>query len=449
MSDFVLRILHHDGTEEVKDLVPGDLTIGRGGDNWICPVDPAMSRYHAVIRGALDFPAIEDLGTRNGTHVNGSRIDSITPLNPGDVVEVGATRILLVAVGNSVEIRRSDATLEIEGGDQREQIIARSDLMTDLIHRADRFARSDLPILITGETGTGKELLAGRIHRASPRRHAPFVILNCPALAPGLAESELFGIEGGVATDVRARPGRLEEAHEGTLFLDEIADLGLEVQAKLLRFLQDGTIEPVGGRSKKRVDVRLVAATNQDLETAMESGRFRRDLYYRIAAVHLDLPPLRKRPEDIPALVEHLLQRRDNGHLRVDDRALAALEGHDFPGNVRELDAIINRAAALVDGSTIRAGDLALESNRTTAQGATTTNPNEVIEALTAGRAEFWRDIHQPFIDRELSRTSLREIIARGLELSGGSVKDLATLLGVEKDYRKLVDFLRNNRLLP
>jgi transcriptional regulator with PAS, ATPase and Fis domain len=449
MSDLVLRILHHDGTEEVKDLVPGDLTIGRGADNWLCPLDPALSRSHAVIRGAPAQPVIEDLGSGNGTHVNGSPVDGATPLGPGDVVEVGTTRITVAAAAGSVETRRSDATLEIESGARGERIIAESRLMTDLLDQADRFARGDLPILITGETGTGKELLARRIHRESRRREAPLIILNCPALAPGVIESELFGIEGGVATDVRARPGRLEEAHGGTLLLDEVADLGLEVQAKLLRFLADGAIEPVGGRAAKNVDVRLLAATNQDLEAAMESGRFRRDLFYRIAAVHLHLPPLRQRPQDLPALVDHLLRRRDAGHLRVDDEARAALAAHDFPGNVRELDAIISRAAVLVDGDTIRLQHLALQPQRSATRGMEAMGPNEVIDALAAGSADFWRDLHAPFIGRELPRTTLRGIVARGLERSGGSLKELAALLGVGKDYRKLVDFLRNNRLLP
>ena len=449
MSDLELKIHHHDGTEEVRSLGAGDFSIGRGADNWLCPVDPAMSRRHAVIRSVANRLFIADLGTRNGTHINGKRIAAEIELRASDVIEVGATRIHVTTPADSVEARRFNATLEITDETPSEEIIATSSVMTDLLSRTDRIARSDLPVLVSGETGTGKELFASRIHRMSTRRDGPFVILNCPVLASGLAESELFGVEEGVATDVHARTGRLEEADGGTLFLDEIADLGLDIQAKLLRFLQDGTIEKVGGRATRSIDVRLVAATNQDLEHLIENGGFRRDLFFRIAGVHIELPPLRERREDIPVLVEYLLQRRNLGRLRFEAEALSALQSHDFPGNVRELDAVISRTAALSDTDTITVADLAIEPVGERAANPAGWSPTGVLDAIILGRGDFWNDVHRPFIDRELSRSAVRQFVTIALDRSGGSIKELASLLNEDASYRKLVDFLRNNRLLP
>lgn len=444
-----LRILHHDGSEEVKDLVDGDLTIGRGPDNWLCPIDPALSRQHAVIRSSAGRLIIEDLGTRNGTRVNGEKIDEAAPLRAGDVVELGATRLIVLAAQLAPDSRRLQPTVEIAGGGHPETMIAVSAVMRELTQKADKLARSGLPVLITGETGTGKELLAYRIHLKSNRRDGPLVILNCPALAPGVVESELFGVESGVATDVRARTGRLEEAAGGTLFLDEVADLDRGAQAKLLRFLQDGTIERVGGRRTEKVDVRLVAATNQDLDQARSEGRLRDDLYFRIAAARLDVPPLRERRDDIRPLIDHLLARRNLGHVRLDDRAIQALEDYEFPGNVRELDAIVSRAAVLAEEGAVHVEDLALGAAAPEAAGSSLWNAEEVLASITNGECTFWDAVYRPFMDRELTRSRVRSLIAKGLERADGSVKDLAALLGESDNYRRLLDFLRNNRLLP
>lgn len=447
MSELVLRILHHDGTEEVRDLVRGDLTIGREADNEIRPVDPALSRHHAVIHGEATPPTIEDLKTRNGTMVNGELVNSIVTLGPGDVVELGSTTIEVAGRGDSGDTRRSQPTVELAELPPDDGIVARSPKMLELLDRADRFARSDLPILITGETGTGKELFAARIHRVSQRAKGPFVILNCPALAEGLVESELFGVEEGVATGVRARPGRLLEADGGTLFLDEVGDLGLDVQAKLLRFLQEGTVEAVGGRVPITLDVRVVAATNQDLEKTIDAGGFRRDLFFRIVGARLDIPPLRERAEDILPLVDHLLGRRNLGRFRLDDDAIAVLKRHAFPGNVRELATALGRAAVMAKSGVIRLADLALGTGMASADAVGT--PSDLLESLIAGDADFWRDVHTPFMERELSRSTVRALVECGLERTGGSIKDFAALIGEKSAYRKLLDFLRNNRLLP
>jgi DNA-binding NtrC family response regulator len=227
---------------------------------------------------------------------------------------------------------------------------------------AERVAPSEASILILGESGTGKELLARVIHRTSARRDGPFVAFDCSALAPSLVESELFGHEKGAFTGAqRARRGLFREAQGGTLFLDEIGDVAPEVQNKLLRVLQEREVKPVGGDLFVKIDVRIVAATNKDLKRMIADGRFREDLYYRLAVVPIELPPLRERREDIPALVRYFLGRRRGAGPRPADiasEALDRLQAYRWPGNIRELENVVERAAILSNGKVIRAEDL-------------------------------------------------------------------------------------------
>jgi transcriptional regulator with GAF, ATPase, and Fis domain len=237
-----------------------------------------------------------------------------------------------------------------------------------------RAAASRVGVLIRGESGTGKELVAKLLHAASPRREGPFLALNCAAVPETLLEAELFGIERGVATGVEARPGKFELAHGGTIFLDEIADAPLPIQAKLLRVLQEREIERIGGRRRVPVDVRVVAATNADLEKSIRERRFREDLYYRIRVVEVPLPPLRERREDIPRLVGHFLSRIASREGRrpksLTREAVARLLDYPFPGNVRELENLLEGAAALVPGDRIEAGDLQMRGPRLAEGGA-------------------------------------------------------------------------------
>jgi transcriptional regulator with PAS, ATPase and Fis domain len=225
-----------------------------------------------------------------------------------------------------------------------------------------RAAASRVNILVTGESGTGKELAAKLLHAGSPRREGPFLALNCAAVPESLLESELFGIERGVATGVEARLGKFELASGGTIFLDEIGDTPLAIQAKLLRVLQEREIERLGGRAKVPVDVRVVSATHQDLPTEIRAGRFREDLFYRLRVVEIRMPALRERREDIPRLAGHFLARiavRDGRRAPSLSRdAVKALLDYPFPGNVRELENLLEGAAALVSGDTIEAADL-------------------------------------------------------------------------------------------
>ena len=223
----------------------------------------------------------------------------------------------------------------------------------------DRIARTDFTVLIEGESGAGKEVVARQIHQWSRRARGPFVAVNCAALVETLLEAELFGIEDRTATGVRGRRGKFEQADGGTLFLDEVADLSLQAQAKLLRALQEFSVERVGGHNTRRVDIRLIAATNRSLSTLVTQRQFRDDLYYRLNALELRVPPLRARREDIIDLAQGCLQRHAGvGPCRLSPAALEAMLTYDWPGNVRELERVIERAITLADSDEIQLKDL-------------------------------------------------------------------------------------------
>jgi two-component system response regulator HydG len=276
---------------------------------------------------------------------------------------------LLVRVERALEKRRLLDHVNVLAGEFRERyglehLVGRSQAIRDMITRILRVAPSEATVLVTGESGTGKELVAKAIHAGSRRASRPFVPVNCAAITPTLLESELFGHAKGAFTGaVKARRGLYEEADGGTLFLDEIGETDPGFQAKLLRALQEGEIRRVGESQPIRVDVRVIAATNQDLRRAIAEKRFREDLYYRLAVVPVRVPPLRERAEDVPLLAAHFLDRynRRNGTRRVLlDDALAKLSAYHFPGNVRELENLIEQAAALAAGDRLGADDFDL-----------------------------------------------------------------------------------------
>ncbi|MCM2264819.1 MAG: sigma-54 dependent transcriptional regulator [Desulfuromonadales bacterium] len=254
------------------------------------------------------------------------------------------------------EILKENARLKKELFDRfrMEGIIARSPRMRETVELLKRVADSPATVMVLGESGTGKELVARAIHYNSPRRTKPFTAINCAAIPETLFESELFGHEPGAFTGATSRrAGLFEISNGGTLFLDEIGELPLPMQSKLLRVLQDREVRRVGGKETIRVDVRIISATNKDLESEMEKGGFREDLFYRLSVVNIELPPLRERTEDIPALVEHFVQKFNAEFRRdvreVDDEAMATLRAHAWPGNVRQLSSVIERAVLLGD----------------------------------------------------------------------------------------------------
>ena len=287
----------------------------------------------------------------------------------GEVAEIRSVVERAISHGALArEVRRLRG--EVERARGLGEVIGESALMRSLLAMIDRVAASDATVLIVGESGTGKELLARTIHRVGPRRDGPFVAFDCSALAPSLIEAELFGHEKGAFTGAnRARRGLFREANGGTIFLDEIGDIDATVQNKLLRVLQEREIKPVGGDRPVAIDVRVVAATNKDLKSLVARGQFREDLYWRLAVVPIQVPPLRERKEDIPQLAAHILARRRGAAksfggsetrypTQITAKALARLQAYRWPGNIRELENVLSRAAILCDGETIRSHDL-------------------------------------------------------------------------------------------
>jgi DNA-binding NtrC family response regulator len=249
------------------------------------------------------------------------------------------------------------------------RLIGRSEALFKVIHLVNQIAPVKSTVLLTGESGVGKELVAEAIHYQSPRRDQPLVKLNCGALPEGLIESELFGHEKGAFTGaIQQRKGRFELADTGSIFLDEISEIPPATQVKLLRVLQEGEFERVGGTQTLKTDVRVIAATNEDLETAVAEGRFRKDLYYRLNVIHLAIPPLRDRQEDIPLLALHFLDKfcleNDRAPMGITPEAMAALKSHYWPGNVRELQNVVERAVALCQGNMVELTDLPDEVRR-------------------------------------------------------------------------------------
>jgi formate hydrogenlyase transcriptional activator len=285
-----------------------------------------------------------------------------------------------------VEIQQLRERLEADNTYLREQvepqpgfagIVGRSDGMRYVLSRVEQVAPTSSTVLLQGETGVGKELVAHALHNLSPRQHRPLVKLNCAALPPSLVESELFGHEKGAFTGaVAQRKGRFEIADGSTLFLDEIGELPLELQAKLLRVIQDGELERVGGTVTLKTDVRLVAATNRRLDEEVKVGRFRQDLFYRLNVFPITIPPLRERREDVPALVQHLVEKhcRKLGRpvLQVSQATLQDVQAHDWPGNVRELEAVIESAVITSRGTALRLSDVLAPGRLVGAQGSET-----------------------------------------------------------------------------
>ena len=262
---------------------------------------------------------------------------------------------LLRDMERKADTRHVLRAMSLDQGD----LVGATPVMRQLHDRIARAAGKNFIVLIQGESGSGKELVARRVHALSDRADGPFVPVNCAAIVESLLEAELFGIEERTATGVRGRRGKFEQADGGTLFLDEVSDLSSSAQAKLLRVIQDPTVERVGGHGSRRVDVRIVVATNRPLEALSRSGEFRRDLFYRLNAIEIAVPPLRARRDDIPYLVEAILQRSSGGQpYRLSGDAMDALMVYEWPGNVRELERVIERAITLAQSHVIDVADL-------------------------------------------------------------------------------------------
>ncbi|MCB9556018.1 MAG: sigma-54-dependent Fis family transcriptional regulator [Deltaproteobacteria bacterium] len=317
---------------------------------------------------------------------------------------------------------------QLHGETRGEQLIGKSAPMRELRFMIDRAAASEATVLITGESGTGKELVARSIHEDGPRASGPFVAINCAALAESLLESELFGHERGAFTGaVRTKIGRMEQAAGGTLFLDEIGDMTPTLQTKLLRALEERTFHRVGGLDEISVDVRFVAATNKDLEAEIAAGRFREDLYYRLNVVALRTPPLRERAGDVPLLVQHFLEaanRREGQSIEISPSAVELLCAQRFPGNVRQLHNVIERARLLCTENLIEPSDLPLAEPRRNRPKL-----DHVVDSLEGG----WGQLHA--VVKELER----ELVERAMSAyADRSNAEIAKILGTSRRVLEL-----------
>ncbi|HXH24361.1 MAG TPA: sigma 54-interacting transcriptional regulator, partial [Vicinamibacterales bacterium] len=327
--------------------------------------------------------------------------------------------------------------------------VVRSPQMLALLGVADRAAASESKVLITGESGVGKDLFARRIHARSRRAREPFIAVNCAGLNESLLESELFGhVKGSFTGAYRDKIGKLQAAHRGTIFLDEVGEMSLRMQAMLLRFLETGEIQAVGSDAHTtRVDVRVIAATNRNLLESIAAGQFREDLLYRLRVIHIEVPPLRERREDIEPLITHFL-RRSARPVGIADTALKVLIRYRWPGNVRELQNVIEQAVWLADGDTIRVEHLP-ESLRAAAESVLplrerrTQVADELYTALVSAGYSFWDHIYPLFLSRDITRHDIRELVRRGLTTTRGNYRALLRLFGMPPgDYKRFLNCL-------
>jgi DNA-binding NtrC family response regulator len=320
-----------------------------------------------------------------------------------------------------------------DGVQADEQMVSNSEEMRTIFKRIGLVADSDNSVLVLGETGTGKELVAQALHQNSARAAGPFVAVNCAAIPAELLESELFGhVKGAFSGASADRPGRFREADGGTLFLDEIGDMALPTQAKILRVLQEREVTPLGARHSQPVDLRVVAATHRDLEAEVAAGTFRADLWYRLQVITITLPPLRARAGDVALLAEHFLRAHAGGRgKRLSEPALRALRAHDWPGNVRELRNTIQRAVALSEGDLIEVEHLGIGAPRPAGKAADNAAPAAVADIDWDGTLE-----------NALAQVELA-MLCRALEAAGGNRSEAARRLGLSRQqlYRKLAQY--------
>jgi two-component system, NtrC family, nitrogen regulation response regulator GlnG len=366
---------------------------------------------------------------------------------PFDIEEV---RLLVQRV---LEMRRQAADLtRLEEQTRRRfelgvEIIGKTPGMQDIFKTIGRVAHTDATVLIQGESGTGKELIARAIHSHSPRWSGPFVARNCSAVPRDLLESELFGHERGAFTGAtEQRAGVFEVAHGGTLFLDEIGDMPLELQAKLLRVVQERELTRIGGREVIKVDCRIIAATNQDLERAVQQGRFREDLYFRLKVVPITVPPLRQRRGDIPELVAYFIEKvnREMGTTitGVSPEAQTILNSHDWPGNVRELENTLVRAAVLSPGPTLMPRDLALATRETTVAAYDDMSLEEVVRMKLKEYFRQTRDVEPTDLYALIMERVERPLIELTLDRTRGNQLKAAAILGINRNtlHKKITE---------
>jgi len=321
--------------------------------------------------------------------------------------------------------------------------------MADILSLVGRVAARDTKVLVTGESGVGKDLVAREIHVRSARAARPFIAVNCAGLTETLLESELFGhVKGSFTGAYRDKPGKLQLAHRGTLFLDEVGEMSLRVQALLLRFLENGEVQAVGSEHvQTKVDVRVIAATNRVLSDMVANGQFREDLLYRLRVIHIHVPPLRERREDIRPLVRHLVSKSGRD-VEFSEPALKLLDRYRWPGNIRELQNVVEQSLWMSNGGRVEVAHLppavqaaadALVPMRERRKQVS----DELYTALVSGGYSFWEHIHPLFLARDITRHDMRCLVRKGLATTRGNYRALLRLFGIgTKDYKRFLNFL-------
>ena len=358
-----LRVVVLDGPAKgaVFEGAQDEIRVGGAEDNDLVINEPSVSRRHAVFKLTPDGIRVTDLSSTNGTFMGDVRVHDVV-LRGARELTLGSTRVRIEPLEDSVEH-------ELSSGVRFGRLVGSSVAMREVFAVLERIATSDITVLVEGETGTGKELVADAIHRQGPRAGGPFIAIDCGAIPREALEGELFGVDRS-ADPQRARQGAFVAADGGTIFLDEVTELPLELQSKLLRVIESRELKAVGSERAVPVDVRVIASTGRNLPREVKDGRFRQDLFYRLAAVVVKLPPLRSRLEDVPVLVDTILddlnRRRTAQGLPtypgLDRRAMELLAHYDFPGNVRELRNLVERFAVLgADPSALARGHVTLE----------------------------------------------------------------------------------------
>jgi len=408
----------------IEPADPGRLLVGKSRACALCLRDREVSRRHFAAEVVGARLRITDLGSTNGTFVNGIGVAEAF-LQGGETLGIGATAL---TVHRLAERTRVPLTMASNFG----RLLGTSDAMRRLYPLCEKLAAADVPVVIEGETGTGKEVLAESLHEQGPRAKGPFVVFDCTAVPPNLVESALFGHERGSFTGaVSQQKGVFEAADGGTLLIDEIGDLEIGLQAKLLRAIERSEVQRVGGKSWIRVNVRVLAATRRNLDEEVQAGRFRDDLFFRLAVARIELPPLRRREGDVPFLAQNFWRRMADADTPIPPELLQRLASYAWPGNVRELHNAVARKVAL--GDLASTGSHRIPDLQGAARVPRPGESNDVIDEILAMNLPFPRAKQQLVAEFET------RYVERVLERHGGNVVRAAEASGIARRYFQII----------
>jgi transcriptional regulator with GAF, ATPase, and Fis domain len=418
-----ITVLKGPDAGKTRDLVSSTIRVGTSSDNDLVLSDNTVSRRHCAFEPVSGGVRVRDEGSTNGVVSAGVRLfDAV--LNAAVQLQLGDTLIALEPLSEVVALEQATS-------DRFGDLLGRSARMRELFADLERIAQTDVTLLIEGETGTGKELVAESVHRESGRAEGPFVVFDCSAVAPTLAESELFGHERGAFTGaVNARPGVFEQASGGTIFLDELGELPRDLQPKLLRVLEKRQVRRLGSQVTLPVDVRLIAATNRNLQAEVALGNFREDLYFRLAAAHVQVPPLRDRMDDLPLLAEHFLARvtPPRGLADVPPAVWEMFKAHRWPGNVRELSNAVQRLLVTPERALSP-----LSSNSPSPSSPPPPSSEAPLQPLRVARREAGDGFERTYLEALLAKTGGNVTRAAAIaEVSRQMVQKLMRKHGIE-----------------